>query len=312
MKEKILTLAQQQLGYLEKKTNAMLEDKTANAGSANYTKYARDLDAVPGFYNGKKNGYPWCDVFVDWLFVTCFGAEKAKEMLCQPGFSYGAGCGYSARYYKEQGRFYEPGGEGEAAPQPGDQIFFWNAGRSDVAHTGLVVAVDGDFVHTIEGNTSTSSGVVSNGGGVWQKQYGLGNSQIYGYGRPKYDEDPVEVAPGKGEAATEEAAPYSREAFVRDVQRATGAAADGIPGPETLGKTPTVSQYKNPRHSVVAAVQRRLAALGYTQVGIPDGIAGPKFTLAVKAFQADHGCVTDGELTARCRSWQCLLWEVGT
>ena len=65
-------------------------------------------------------------------------------------------------YYKEKGRQF-------SAPQPGDQIFFWpkNAiGGPAVQHTGLVYKVDGTYVYTIEGNTSGTSGVVANGGGV--------------------------------------------------------------------------------------------------------------------------------------------------
>ena len=54
-------------------------------------------------------------------------------------------------------------------------------------------------------------------------------------------------------------------------------------------------------------MQTRLSALGYTQVGAADGIAGPKFTAAVKAFQKDQGCIVDGELTAGCKTWQKLL-----
>ncbi len=99
----------------------------------------------------------------------------------------------------------------------------------------------------------------------------------------------------------------SLESFVRAVQRAIGAAVDGIAGPETLGKTPTVSATKNNRHGVVRAVQERLNALGYTQVGPADGIAGPKFTAAVQAFQRDNGCVADGELTAHNKTWRKLL-----
>lgn len=55
----LVALAESEVGYLEKASNAQLDDKTANAGGANYTKYARDLDAI-GFYNGKKQGYAWC------------------------------------------------------------------------------------------------------------------------------------------------------------------------------------------------------------------------------------------------------------
>lgn len=62
-----------------------MDDKTANKGSANYTKYARDFDQkYPNWYNGKKNGYAWCDMFVDWCFLTAFGYEKALCLLCQP------------------------------------------------------------------------------------------------------------------------------------------------------------------------------------------------------------------------------------
>lgn len=97
------------------------------------------------------------------------------------------------------------------------------------------------------------------------------------------------------------------EAFIRQVQTAIGAGVDGIAGPETLGKTPTVSATKNRTHPVVEVLQRRLYTLGYPQVGDPDGITGPKFDAAVKAFQKDNGCVVDGELTAGNKTWRVLL-----
>ena len=100
---------------------------------------------------------------------------------------------------------------------------------------------------------------------------------------------------------------YSLEQFIRDVQAACGAAVDGIAGPETISKTPTVSAQKNDTHPVVEVVQRRLAALGYTVVGDADGIAGPKFTAAVVAFQEDNRCWADGELTAKNKTWRKLL-----
>ena len=153
--------------------------KTANAGNNNYTKYARDLDAISGFYNGKKQGYAWCDVFTDWCFVKAFGVENAKRLLCQPDKSLGAGCEYSRRYYKNAGRF-------RTSPAVGDQIFFKDS--SDTAcHTGIVHTVDKSYVYTIEGNTSSVSGVIANGGGVFQKKYSLNYNRILGYGHPAYD-----------------------------------------------------------------------------------------------------------------------------
>ena len=100
---------------------------------------------------------------------------------------------------------------------------------------------------------------------------------------------------------------YSLEQFIRDVQAATGSKADGIARPETLGNTITISAQKNRTHPVVEAVQKRLAALGYTMVGEADGVAGAKFTAAVTKFQADNKCWVDGEITAKNKTWRLLL-----
>ncbi len=113
-----------------------------------------------------------------------------------------------------------------------------------------------------------------------------------------FDENGREVYPNQENNA---------ERFVRAVQLAIGAAVDGIAGPETIRKTPTVSSAKNNRHGVVRVVQERLYDLGYTQVGTADGIAGPKFTAAVKAYQKDNGCAVDGEITAQNKTWRKLL-----
>lgn len=176
--ERVIAAAKAEVGYLEKRTNSQLNDKTANAGWNNWTKYAAELDKLGDIYNGAKNGYYWCDVFVDWLFITTFGKETAMKMLYQPYKGLGAGCTYSAQYYKNNGAWY-------TSPKAGDQIFFAYS-NDGYDHTGIVVKVEGDRVYTIEGNTSGGSGVVDNGGGVFEKSYPLGYYQIGGYGRPNY------------------------------------------------------------------------------------------------------------------------------
>lgn len=100
---------------------------------------------------------------------------------------------------------------------------------------------------------------------------------------------------------------YTLEQFIRDVQDATGSAVDGIAGPETLRNTVTLSARVNRTHKLVEFVQKRLAALGYTQVGEADGVAGAMFDLAVKDFQGDNGCWVDGEITAGNKTWKLLL-----
>lgn len=115
------------------------------------------------------------------------------------------------------------------------------------------------------------------------------------------------IAKVAGLARRTDSPDYGLSAFIRDVQTACGAAVDGVAGPETIGKTVTLSESKNATHAAVEAVQKHLYAMGYTEVGKADGIAGPKFTASVKAFQRDHGCVTDGEITARNKTWRKLL-----
>ena len=168
--QKVLDLARSEIGYHEKASNSSLDDKSGNSGSGNYTKYARDLDKT-NWYNGGKNGYAWCDVFVDWLFYKCFGDPLGRTMICQPTGSAGAGCLYSAQYYKSAGCWHS------AAPQPGDQIFFtYSAG--EYSHTGIVETVNGITITTIEGNTSDMVG---------RRTYQTNSPTIAGYGRPKWE-----------------------------------------------------------------------------------------------------------------------------
>lgn len=178
-KSAIVSAMYSELGYIEKKSNSQLYDKTANAGSGNYTKYADFIDKnYPNFYNGPKQGFAWCDVTVDAKFIEVFGYETTLKLLCTKEKSSGAGCKYSADYFRSAGQFHRDN------PEIGDQIFFGPYGNE--YHTGLVVYVTNESVTTIEGNTSPEYGVVDNGGMVCEKTYPLSYHSISGYGRPDY------------------------------------------------------------------------------------------------------------------------------
>ena len=242
--ERVIATAKAEVGYLEKASNSQLDDKTTNVGNKNWTKYARDLDNLGNFYNGRKNGYSWCDVFVDWCFVKTFGAESAMSMLFQSKKSGGAGCDQSMSYYRNAGRFY-------SNPQPGDQIFFGTL--ADSTHTGLVYKVDSNRVYTIEGNTSSTSGVIANGGGVFEKSYPLTYTKIVGYGRPKYDVAPDGAGsdiPGGSSSSGSYQAPDTITEALDKIQLNT----------ETLYIKPTLasfsidSSYKNSRKYILSDV----------------------------------------------------------
>lgn len=185
-------------------------------------------------------------------------------------------------------------------PKPGDLIFYdWNDNGvgENVAgpeHVGIIEKVVNNVITVIEGNYKNS---------VARRTIEVNGRYIRGFGVPKYDAEPVKTTTtSKPNTET-----YTMKQFVKDVQKACGAAVDGIAGPETISKTVTLSAKKNRTHAAVKAVQKRLKALGYAEVGTADGVAGPKFTSAVAHFQQDNGCVVDGEITARNKTWKKLL-----
>lgn len=174
--EKVILIAKNEEGYLEKKSNSQLDSKTANAGSANYTKYWRDIE--PSY-----QGQPWCAAFVSWCFMKAFGLEKAKKLLKHWPYVY---CPTLGNLFTRN-----------ANPKIGDIVIFYHNGT--FTHTGLVTAVIGDRFYTIEGNTSGASGIIANGGGVCAKNYL--NSQMPGtkFCTPDYSIVSDASAPAKPE-----------------------------------------------------------------------------------------------------------------
>lgn len=146
--EKLILIAKNEIGYLEKKSNIQLDDKTANAGSNNYTKYWRDIK--PSY-----QGQPWCAAFVSWCFMKAFGLDKAKKLLKHWPYVY---CPTMSELFTLN-----------SYPKIGDIVIFYHNGT--FTHTGVVTAVIGDKFYTIEGNTSGASGIIANGGGVCAKSY---------------------------------------------------------------------------------------------------------------------------------------------
>jgi len=177
-RNKVIAIALSFLHYHEKASNSNLDDFTANSGSGNYTRFARDLDAMKDFYNGPKQGFAWCDMFVDDCFVLAYGREAAQSLLCQPDRSAGAGCQYSAQYFNQKGQFFKSG------PQPGDQIFYGSS-WTNIWHTGLVVEVTTTSVVVVEGNADDQ---------VLKLTYSLTDSRIWGYGRPDWGSSTADKA----------------------------------------------------------------------------------------------------------------------
>lgn len=150
-KAKLVAWATAQIGYAET--------------GDNWNKYA-PLWTEAGGWNVQNQ--PWCDVFVDVGFIETFGLAYASKLTYQPTGRFSALCSQSAQYYKNNGAWY-------SSPEVGDQVFF-NVGNG-INHTGIVVAVSGGVVTTVEGNSSDM---------VRRNAYGTSSSYIAGYGRPNW------------------------------------------------------------------------------------------------------------------------------
>ena len=161
--EKVIEIAANEVGYLEKKSNSNLYDKTANAGSGNYTKYWQDVAPI---YQGQA----WCACYITWCLTKAFGKDVASKMLGHYPY---ISCITGKSKAQQQGRW-------TSTPSVGAIIIFGNS-TGTPSHTGMVDSFDNSKVYTFEGNTSGGSTVIANGGAVCKKSYSRSYSRILGY-----------------------------------------------------------------------------------------------------------------------------------
>lgn len=182
--ESVIAVCDTQIGYTEKANERYLDDFTVNAGSANYTKYARNMDRTNFYnFNGEKpkQGSDYCTVFLHDSFRIAGDCnnEELKRVLCVP---FGvenlcAGARWWMGYFKDAGRFY-------SEPKIGDIIFMTFSADRDADHVGIVSDIGKDGkIYTIEGNRSNK---------VDYFVYPKGYEKILGFGRPRYDESSSE------------------------------------------------------------------------------------------------------------------------
>ena len=247
-----------------------------------YNKYAEKLDQTNA-YNGPKNGYDWCDVFADCAYISVFGYETAIKMINQPEGGCGAGCPWSASYYRAANQW-------SSEPSVGAQIFFGDWG--DEYHTGIVTGFDGAHVYTVEGNTGYYSGY--SGGAVLERTYSRGDGNICGYGVPNW-----ELA-GSDMPSTEQTNTYvaTGELEVDGMlgvqsitawQNALGTYADGyVSGQDWAdwGYTPNLISvervYGGSGSTLVRAIQRKVGA-------DVDGLMGPQTVRCLQRWLIEHG-----------------------
>lgn len=161
--------------YLEKRSAAYLDDFTKNAGSANYTKFARDVNSwgQPGC-----QAQPWCAEYQFWKLVTVLGVFKALQIMGGGFYN----CISITNHAKAKGIWH-------STPKTGCLAIFRKG-----SHVGSVTKFDSNYIYTNEGNTSSTTGVVANGGSVRNKQYRRKDPNIDGYVWIDWDNEKSEAA----------------------------------------------------------------------------------------------------------------------
>ena len=158
-RDEIIKIANEQVGYKEYANNK--------------TKY--------GEWYGVQG--EWCDIFISWLAnqVGILNILIPKEAYVPT----------TANWYKNKRLLKDK----NYRPQKGDLILFDYNHNKTPDHIGIVDYVEGNVIHTIEGNKSKM---------VKKQQYAIGNSQIYGIAIVQYadstktiDELAREVIDGK-------------------------------------------------------------------------------------------------------------------
>lgn len=277
--EKVLEVFNSWVGYLEKKSNKDLEHKTKNAGKNNYTIFAEKYKEYTG---NNFQGQAWCALFVSCCFVSAYGLEIAKKLLCGQLYSY---CPYGMEAFKKKGQLH-------SKPKAGDIVFFI---RNGVArHTGIVYKVSGNYVYTVEGNTSNGTTVIANGGGVCKKSYTINSNMKFG--RPDYSmiSKTSSEAPNKPtETKKETKGKLTKAQLIKAVQKDIGVTVDGIVGKQTISALPTLKN--GSKGTVVKLLQQGLQDVhGITVSGGIDGDFGNGTEKAVKAFQKNKQLEVDG------------------
>lgn len=148
--------------YLEKKTEAYLDDFSKNAGYNNYTKFARDVNNLgqPGC-----QGQPWCAEYQFWKLVQVKGIKKALQIMGGGFYN----CQSITTHAKQAGTWH-------TTPKEGALVIFRKG-----SHVGSVDYFTSQRIYTNEGNTSSAAGVVANGGAVRNKSYDINDPAIDGY-----------------------------------------------------------------------------------------------------------------------------------
>jgi hypothetical protein len=222
--QKMIHLLEAQLGYSEQ--------------GGGYTKFGNWYGHTVEF-DSDYSAQPWCDMFLSWA---------AHKLGYQEWFGQFA-------YTVDHAKWFVDHGAWGATPEPGAVVFYdWSgSGTVDgIDHVGMVISVDGDTIHTIEGNVD----------GAYVKEKVRDQSFVVGYGYPdKIKSKLAAKAPAQASSAT---------ATTAHAASLTGAVAAGPHAGPHAGAAPVALAVTAPAMTLAAA-ESPLGATTVTSVSLAGG-----------------------------------------
>ena len=162
----LVNVARSQLGYHEGDNTSQLHGESS--GSRNYTEYGYWYGTqVQG--NSGGSYYAWCAYFISWCARQ---AGIPTSIISNASYA----CAGSDNGDFKNLDYYA---RGSYTPKVGDLVFFcWEGNSSCWDHVEIVIGVSSSEVTTLGGNTGDNN--------VKSRKWSLSNSNIRGYGVPKY------------------------------------------------------------------------------------------------------------------------------
>lgn len=215
------------------------------------------------------SGLSWCAAFVCWCADQ---AGISTDIIYKSNR-----CSVIKKWYEDRALFYySPYYGGSYIPKAGDLVIFdWDS-VADGDHIGIVTGTSGNYLSTIEGNTSNSS-YDSDCLLERTQRISLGSRYILGYCTPAYTDSSV--------TPTDVYNPDNYPFPTRDIYYNSSSVMTG---------------------SDVKWIQAVLYQLGYS-ISV-DGSFGPASETVVRQFQSDYGLAVDGSVGPATRQKLYDLW----
>ena len=271
----LVNVARSQLGYHEGDNTSQLHGESS--GSSNYTEYGYWYGTqVQGHSGGSY--YAWCAYFISWCARQ---AGIPTSIISNASYA----CAGSDNGDFKNLDFYN---RGSYTPKVGDLVFFdWPGDEYHWDHVEIVIGVSSSEVTTLGGNTGDNN--------VKSRKWSLSNSNIRGYGVPKYT---------TGSTPSPDPTPTP----------APSGGVQDLTNPKNPNKysTPPSGTYLNVGDSgtYVRWLQACLNQCGYSCD--VDGQFGYGTAEALKSFQRKYGLTVDGGFGPECRTKIISVLTVST